>query len=148
MKNSRQTEIVRLVREREIETQAELASLLMQAGFSATQATISRDIRELKLYKTMTKNGRSCYAAPGPELQPERYRRVLKESVVSVTAAKSLIVIRTVPGMAMAAAAALDEWHHNGIAGCIAGDDTIFCAMNLQAGEEDLINDIQKLLTE
>ena len=147
MKNARHLEIMKLIREYDIETQTELVSRLSEAGFVATQATVSRDIRALKLIKTQRKNGKACYEVPDSTAQPEKYIRLLKEAVVSVIAAKNLIVVRTVPGMAMAAAAALDEWENEDIAGCIAGDDTIFCAVYPDADPDAVISKLNDLLS-
>lgn len=147
MKIARHAEILRIIRENEVETQTELAELLTEAGFPATQATISRDIRSLRLIKVLRKSGRACYESPEAQSQPEKYVRVLKETVLSVAEAKNLIVIRTVSGMAMAAAAALDGWGNDKIAGCIAGDDTVFCAVFPDVDSESIISDINELLS-
>lgn len=123
-----------LISQYEIETQEELARRLVEAGFQVTQATISRDIRELALTKVPGKNGRAKYAsmdyggAPPPAYS-DRYARVLQDGMVSMTQADNLVVIKTVSGMAMAVAAAVDALGIEEIAGCIAGDDTIMCAV-------------------
>lgn len=147
MKIARHAEILRLIRTYDIETQTDLVRCLNEAGYAATQATVSRDIRELRLSKAPLPNGRVHYVAPEQEIHPEKYRRVLRDSVLSLHPAKNLIVVKTVPGMAMAAAASLDDWNCKKIAGCIAGDDTIFCALAPDADLEDTIRDIEALLS-
>ena len=135
MKNKRQTKIIELVTTFDIGTQEELAERLSQAGFAVTQATVSRDIRELKLSKVNLGDGRQRYV-PGTGESPElsdKYERALKDGFVSADRAVNMLVIKTFPGMAMASAAALDAIGITEIMGSIAGDDTIMCAT---AGEE------------
>lgn len=129
----RQKKILELISEREIETQEELASRLKELGFEVTQATVSRDIRELSLVKLPPGQGKQKYivsdvAAFSGELS-DKYVRVLKEAIVSVDNAQNLLVIKTVSGMAMAVAAAVDSMHLKEIVGSIAGDDTIMAAV-------------------
>lgn len=148
MKIARHAEILKIIKENEVETQSELAELLKEAGFSATQATVSRDIRALRLVKSLRNSGKACYEAPQDnQVQPEKYIRVLKGTILSVVQAKNLVIVRTVPGMAMAAAAALDGWENEKIAGCIAGDDTIFCAAFTDEEAAIILEDINKLLS-
>ena len=131
MKIGRQAKIVDIINRYEIETQEELAERLNQEGFRVTQATVSRDIRELKLTKIAINGGRQKYAvmqANGTGLN-EKYLRVLKDGFASMDMAQNILVVKTVSGMAMAVAAALDAMHWPEIAGCIAGDDTIMCAI-------------------
>ena len=130
MKIARHAKIIELINQYAIETQEELAGRLNEAGFRVTQATVSRDIRELKLTK-MTVEGKQRYVVvPGPGGQLSgKYIGILRESFVSMDMAQNILVIKTVAGMAMAAAAALDGLHWTEIVGCIAGDDTIFCAV-------------------
>ena len=130
MKIERHAKIIELINQYAIETQEELAGRLNEAGFRVTQATVSRDIRELKLTK-MTVEGKQRYVVvPGPCGQLSgKYIGILRESFVSMDMAQNILVIKTVAGMAMAAAAALDGLHWTEIVGCIAGDDTIFCAV-------------------
>ncbi len=132
MKQVRQNKILELIETYEIETQEELAARLRENGFSVTQATVSRDIRELKLTKKAGSRSRSYIycAVPEPDVLPEaRYIRVLSDSVLSMELAMNILVIKTSAGMAMAAAAALDHCALPEIVGCIAGDDTIMCAV-------------------
>ena len=130
MKVERHSKIVELIGKYEIETQEELAERLNEAGFNVTQATVSRDIRELKLTKAPGKNGRQCYAVMQHQKDfGEKYIRIFRDCYVSMDMAQNILVIKTVSGMAMAVAAALDAIHFTEIVGCIAGDDTIMCAI-------------------
>lgn len=134
MKRARQEKVLELIRRYEIETQEELAKRLLDAGIPVTQATISRDIRELNLTKVSGENGRPKYAAldyGGNSSTPynDRYARVLQDGMVSMQQADNLVVIKTVGGMAMAVAAAIDALGIDEIVGSIAGDDTIMCAV-------------------
>lgn len=131
MKVGRQSKIIELITKHEIETQEELAQRLLEAGYHVTQATISRDIRELKLTKVATEQGRQKYIALNNKETEftEKYVRVLKDGFLSMDQAQNIMVVKTVSGMAMAVAAALDALHFDGMVGCIAGDDTIFCAI-------------------
>ena len=132
MKRNRHDKILEIIREKDIETQEELAAALKESGYTVTQATVSRDIRQLGLSKSPSPSGKLRYVLiRKEENQPaDRYARVLRDSFVSAESAQNLLVIRTVSGMAMAAAAALDAMDHTQIIGCIAGDDTIFAAMS------------------
>ena len=131
MKSQRHCKIIELISKNNIETQEELADTLNQAGFNVTQATVSRDIRELKLTKMSVNGERQKYVIlQSKENQMnEKYMRVLKDGFVSMDMAQNILVIKTVPGMAMAVAAALDAMSWFEIVGCIAGDDTIMCAV-------------------
>lgn len=130
MKRERHAKIIELIGQYAIETQEELAEKLNEAGFQVTQATVSRDIRELKLTK-MTVSGRQRYVVVREHSHQmgEKYIGILKEGFVSMDMAQNILVIKTVAGMAMAVGAALDALHWQEIVGCIAGDDTIFCAV-------------------
>lgn len=131
MKVGRHARIVDLIGKYDIETQEELADYLKREGYQVTQATISRDIRELKLTKIATNNGKQKYAlmqTQGSEMN-EKYLRVLKDGFVSMDMAQNILVVKTVSGMAMAVAVAIDAMHWPEVAGCIAGDDTIMCAI-------------------
>lgn len=129
MKSARHEKIIELIREYDIDTQEELAAKLNAAGFKVTQATVSRDIRALKLMKVTGKEGKSRYAIlseTSTELG-DKYTRVLHDALTSIETAQNMIVIRTVPGMAMGVAAALDALNWKEILGSIAGDDTVMC---------------------
>ena len=131
MKSSRQNKIVEIIRKYHVETQEELADYLEKAGFTVTQATVSRDIRELKLTKVPTESGRSKYAVHqgATSALNDKLVRVLRDAYISMDKAQNILVIKTVSGMAMAAAAALDSLELDAIVGCIAGDDTIMCVV-------------------
>ena len=149
MKSKRHAKIIELVNEFEIETQDELARRLNEAGFNVTQATVSRDIRELKLSKVSVHGGRQKYVVlSGHDSQvSDKYTRVLKDGFMSRGLATHMVVIRTVTGMAMAVATAIDNMHIPGIVGCIAGDDTIMCAIHSEEEANkvmELIDDIIK----
>ena len=148
MKSKRHAKILELIDQFDIETQEELADRLNQNGFSVTQATISRDIRELKLSKVSGSNGRQKYVAfikPTMEMT-DKYSRVLKEGYISKELASSLIVIKTVTGMAMAVAVAIDHMDLPGVVGCIAGDDTIMCALRSPEDANFVLERINQML--
>ena len=131
MNTKRQTKMLELIKKHDIETQEELSDYLQKEGYQVTQATVSRDIRELKLTKVAMSNGRQKYAAltEANEDLSEKYTRVFRDAFVSMDMAQNILVIKTVSGMAMAVAAAIDAMHLHEIVGCIAGDDTIMCAV-------------------
>ena len=131
MKVSRHAKIVELIGQYDVETQEELAELLNREGFQVTQATVSRDIRDLKLTKVQTEKGNQKYVVLQPEENQisEKYRRVLRDGFSSMDLAQNILVIKTVSGMAMAVAAAIDNMDWTEVVGCIAGDDTIMCAI-------------------
>jgi transcriptional regulator of arginine metabolism len=144
MKISRQAKIIELINKYDIETQEELAERLMRDGYNVTQATVSRDIRELKLSKIALDDGRQKYIVlqqTEPGLS-EKYARVLREGFVSMEMAQNILVIKTISGMAMAVAAALDALQISSIVGCIAGDDTIMCAIR---SKEETVSVMEKL---
>ena len=148
MKVRRQSKIIELINKYNIETQEELADLLTEAGFNVTQATISRDIRELKLTKVAVDNGKQKYIVlQNQEAKlSEKYVRVLRDGFLSMDMAQNLLVIKTVSGMAMAVAAAIDALHITGIVGCIAGDDTIMCAIRSTDETHVVMQKINKLV--
>lgn len=150
MKTERHAQIIRLISQYDIETQEELAEKLNQAGFRVTQATISRDIRELKLTKIAKTDGGSRYAVLQNTNQEmsQKYINVLKASFQSMDHAQNILVIKTVSGMAMAAAAALDDMNFQEIVGCIAGDNTIMCAIRSTDEALLLMEKIRKMLNE
>ena len=131
MKRQRHEVVVDLINKYDIETQEELAAYLKEEGFEVTQATVSRDIRELKLSKIATGNGKQKYIILKNDDSHlgDKYIRVLRDGFVSMNMAQNILVIKTVQGMAMAVAAALDAMKFPEIVGCIAGDDTIMCAV-------------------
>lgn len=149
MKLERHSKIVELIGKYEIETQEELAAYLKQSGFRVTQATVSRDIRELKLTKISGPGGKQRYVVMQSQETPsDKYIRVLRDGYLSMDMAQNILVIRTVSGMAMAVAAALDAIHFHEIVGCIAGDDTIMCAVRSVDDTILVMDKIQKLVAE
>ena len=126
MKLERHSKIIELINQYDIETQDELADLLNKCGYNVTQATVSRDIRQLKLIKQSV-DGKQKYVVLQGNLYEmnDKYIRILKDGFVSMAMAQNILVIKTVSGMAMAVAAALDAMEWNEIVGCIAGDDRI-----------------------
>ena len=146
MKLERHGKIVELIGKYEIETQEELAEYLNQAGFAVTQATVSRDIRELKLTKVQSESGKQRYMVLQNQSSfSDKYIRILRDGYMSMDMAQNILVIKTVSGMAMAVAAALDALHFSEIVGCIAGDDTIMCAVR-SADDTILVMDKLKKL--
>ena len=136
MKLQRQRKIIDLVEEFEIETQEELAQRLQEAGYAATQSTISRDIRELNLQKNANGRGKLVYTS------------AQERAVLSVDVSQNILVIRTASGMAMAAAAVLDELKWEEVLGCIAGDDTIMCVVKDAQSSRLVMDRLQSLLEE
>ena len=148
MKLARHDKILELISREQIETQEELAKRLQAEGFQVTQATVSRDIRQLKLTKAAGPNGRSHYIVQ-KEAQQElggKYIQVLKNGFSGMDTAQNLLIIHTVSGMAMAVAAALDELKIQGIVGCIAGDNTIMCATKSSEIAQQVMAQIDKML--
>ncbi len=131
MKVNRHAKIIELINKYRVETQEELAEYLNREGFKVTQATVSRDIRDLKLTKVPSDDGKQCYSVHHSleSGMSEKYIRVLKDGYVSMDMAQNILVIKTVSGMASAVCAALDAMKWNEIVGSIAGDDTIMCAI-------------------
>lgn len=147
MKVERHSKIVELISKHEIETQEELADKLNEAGFNVTQATVSRDIRELKLTKVATDSGRQRYVVLQSQGNfSDKYIRILKDGFMSMDMAQNILVIKTVSGMAMAVAAALDAIHFKEVVGCIAGDDCIMCAVRTIDDTILLMDKIRKLV--
>lgn len=148
MKTSRQSKIIELIQKNDIETQDELLEYLLKDGFKVTQATVSRDIRELKLTKIATSNGKQKYATlnGNSEDLSERYVRVLREGYVSMDMAQNILVIKTVSGMAGAVCAAIDAMQINEIVGSIAGDDTIMCAIRSVEDTLVLMKKLRKIV--
>ena len=147
MKTKRHSKIVELINTYDIETQEELAQRLEESGFAVTQATISRDIRDLKLSKVVMANGKQKYSLmPKQDGISEKYVRILGEAFVSMDMAQNILVVKTVSGMAMAAAAALDSMQMSEIVGCIAGDDTIMAAIRSVEDTVVVMERIRKLV--
>ena len=148
MKTKRHNAIIDFIKTREIATQEELLDLLKKSGFDVTQATISRDIRELNLTKVNVGNRQKYAVLQKDEGISEKYVRVLRDGFVSMLPSGNLVVLKTVVGMAMAVATAIDALEINEIVGCIAGDDTIFIAVSESSTTTDVINELKKLTKE
>lgn len=147
MKTERHSKIIELIHKYEIGTQEELADRLNEEGFYVTQATVSRDIRELKLTKVVRDDGKQKYiiVTGSDENLNEKYLRILKDGFLSVDRAENMIVIKTVPGMAMAVATALDAMQWKEVVGCIAGDDTIMAAIRTKGDALIVMEKIRKI---
>ncbi len=148
MKNNRQKQILEIISTEVIETQEELIDRLIGCGYKVTQATVSRDIKELKLVKTATDRNKYRYVRSGSDESKQyvKYDNILLETMVSVDVAGHLIVIRTHNGMAMAAGAAIDAMGWNEIVGSIAGDDTVFVAVRTEEGVRNIADRLMSLI--
>lgn len=147
-KKERLSRILELIQEKDIATQEELADALRSDGFDVTQATVSRDIRELRLQKARIPGGGQKYTAPPNDdlLIVQKYSHVMKAGLTSMDRAQNILVIRTVSGMAMAVAAAIDSLHFPEVVGCIAGDDTIMVAVRSADDTASLMKKIQDMI--
>ena len=148
MKTGRHAKILELIQKNEIETQEELSARLEEQGYHVTQATVSRDIRELKLTKVASENGRQKYVALTDKSgeMSEKFVRIFRDGFISMDMAQNILVIKTVSGMAMAVAAALDAMKFHEIVGSIAGDDTIMCAVRSVDETAVLMKRLRRLL--
>ena len=148
MKKVRHKAIVDIIKKYNVETQEELAGYLKEAGFIVTQATVSRDIRELKLSKVPIGGGRQKYVIirHDESHMEDKFIRVLKDGFVSMDMAQNILVVKTVSGMAMAVAAAIDSMKFHEVVGCIAGDDTIMVAVRTTEDTIILMDKIHKML--
>ncbi|MCD7981108.1 MAG: arginine repressor [Clostridiales bacterium] len=147
MKEKRHAMILEIIRRQNVGTQEELCEILNSEGYSVTQATVSRDIRELNLTKISAGGGQKKYVLlyDAEDELGEKYRRVFRDGVVSIDTAQNILVIRTVSGMAMAVAAAIDMMDCQEIVGSIAGDDTIMCAVRTSDEALALMRRFQRL---
>lgn len=148
MKKVRHGKIIEIIDKHDVETQEELAAYLRQAGYDVTQATVSRDIRELKLSKVPTGEGKQKYIVIKQDDSHlgDKYIRVLRDGFVSMDMAQNILVIKTVSGMAMAVAAALDALKFSEVVGCIAGDDTIMVAVRTVEDTQILMDKIHLMI--
>ena len=146
MRYTRQSRIIELISSEDISTQEKLAQRLKEEGFNVTQATVSRDIKELQLVKLPGKTGKNCYALP-PENESEahtKFRKVLKETILSIVPAENIIVIRTLSGCAGAACEAIDAVIPKEVLGTLAGDNTILLVVD----KKENVNLVLSLLKE
>lgn len=149
MKAKRHAKILELIGEKNINTQEELQNELSKQGFQVTQATVSRDIKELRLIKSLSNDGSYHYTTHQKERGSDlsfKFHAIFSESVQSVDYAQNLVVVKCYTGMANAACAALDSIHWEGLVGTIAGDDTILAVMRSDAMAEKMIEDLNKLI--
>jgi len=149
MKAKRQTQVLEIVTHEEIETQDELLERLRRRGVHTTQATVSRDIKDLRLVKAQTGDGRYKYVVSGemPDaVFASRLQSIFRDSVTSMEAAQNIVVLKTLPGLAPAACSALDALGHPDVAGTLAGDDTAFVAMRTTAAAEEFVLQIRNML--
>lgn len=143
MKNKRQYKILDIVKMHNVETQEMLQSLLSQYGFNVTQATVSRDIKELNLVKKSGKNGIYRYEVPTANSTKQN---IFIDTVTDIDYAINTVVIKCHNGMAQAACAALDSMKYENIVGTIAGDDTIFILMRTESDAHNLVKTFKKLI--
>lgn len=149
-KAKRLQRILEIIEARPIETQDDLCHALREDGYEITQATVSRDVRELGLSKRLRPDGRLCYSSYSEEdvRTRNKFIRVIRDALVSMDTAGNLLIVRTISGMAMAAAAAIDSQKFEDVVGCIAGDDTIFVAMKEPRETKELMEKIRRLVGE
>ena len=148
MRATRQNAILAIVSEMEIQTQEELSTKLRSMGYEVTQATVSRDIKELRLVKVRNDNGVVCYRADKDDDNSDvenRLRSIFKHSMVSIDSAENDVVIKTLPGVGGAAAAAIDAMHWPEVVGTIAGDDTILMITRSSKLALDVIDKLKKI---
>ncbi|MGE5614156.1 MAG: arginine repressor [Bacillota bacterium] len=148
MKYNRHAKILELIEKYPIETQEELVSKLREQGMNVTQATVSRDIRELKLIKVMADGGHYRYATVSKNEGSinDRLLKILSESFTGIDYASNITVIKTLPGMAQGSAAALDALKWDDIVGTIAGDDTIMVVCRTEKNAQELVNKLNKMI--
>ncbi len=148
MKISRHAKILELIEKKEIDTQEDLAEELKKSGFNVTQATVSRDIKELRLIKVLTEGGAYKYAALKEQdtMLSERLVKIFSESVLSIDYAGNIVVIKTFSGAAGGACEAIDVFDISEIVGTIAGDDTIFVLVRTEEQAEVIIEKFKKLM--
>lgn len=149
MKSGRQEKILEIIASKDVETQSQLIDELLACGLKSTQATLSRDIKELRLVKELSSAGKYRYVAASREELTDfdlRLKKIFRESVTSYAIAQNILVIKTMPGLASAACAALDGMDVEGLVGTLAGDDTAFIAMKDREAAENLEREVEKLL--
>ena len=148
MKLGRQSVIMEIINERDVETQNQLMEALAERGFKSTQATLSRDIRDMRLVKELGPKGNYRYVAATKQETPDldvRLKKIFKESLISYDLAQNLVVLKTLPGLANGACSALDGMDIEGLVGTLAGDDTAFLAMRDNASALALYKEIEQL---
>jgi transcriptional regulator of arginine metabolism len=148
MRYARQNKILDLIRTYEVGTQEKLAKLLHSSGFNVTQATVSRDIKELQLVKAISETGKSCYAIPSKVEAPvsDRFKKILKETVQNIVSAENIIVIKTLSGCANAAGEAIDTSDYPEIVGTIAGDNTMLVIVDKKENVPCLLETLREII--
>ncbi len=148
MKKNRHDKIIELIAKNVVETQEQLAALLRKSGYDVTQATVSRDIRQMKLSKQVTEDGKQkyVYVTADSDVMQDKYVSVLRAGFLSMDVAQNILVIKSVSGMAMALAAAIDALEFPQVVGCIAGDDTIMMAIKTNEEAVELMEEIRDLM--
>ena len=149
MKSKRQAEILRIIEEVDVETQDQLLAELRERGFTSTQATISRDIKELHLVKELTSYGTYKYAVSGRKNSLNfagRLRTIFKEGVTSFDRAQNIVVLKTMPGLAPAAGAAIDGMDIPELVGSLSGDDTVILIMRNGEAAEEFCEEMREML--
>lgn len=148
MKTKRHTKILEIVRDRAVETQEDLMELLRQEGFQVTQATVSRDIKELRLVKTLGADGTYRYAPAKAESVTisGQFYSLFSDTVQSVDYAGNIVVVRCLSGMAQAVCASMDSMHWKEVVGTLAGDDTIICIVKDESRAVGLVTELKKLI--
>ncbi len=149
MKTSRKQKIIELIQENCIVTQDDLMHRLEECGHSVTQATVSRDIKELRLLKVLDANGKYRYVMPQPETpdMTSKFSTFFADAVISVNNGQNMVCIKCQVGMAQAVCASLDNMHWEGVIGTLAGDDTIFVLCDTIATAESMVDEFKKLYT-
>lgn len=148
MKTARQNVILQIIAERDIETQSQLIEALAEHGVSSTQATLSRDIKDLQLVKELGDSGKYRYVVSGKSKNTDhelRLKKIFRESVTAYNTAQNLVVLKTLPGLAPAACSALDAMIIDNLVGTIAGDDTAFLAMKDSQSAENFCREIGEM---
>lgn len=150
MKSKRQSTLLKLIEKYDISTQSELTEYLNKEGFNATQATVSRDIKDLRLVKAVGANGKSKYAVSHSATDSgfsEKLLAIFRESVLSYDNAQNIVVLKTMPGLASAACSAIDSMQSSDIVGTLAGDDTAFLVMHTAESASDFCESLGKMLS-
>ncbi|MBW9170741.1 arginine repressor [Clostridium estertheticum] len=150
MKISRHAKIIEIIQSKDVETQEQLAQELKNNGFDITQATVSRDIKELKLIKVMNAHGTHIYStsSPGDSFLSNKLVNIFSQTVLYVDNVDKFIVLKTISGAGAAAAEALDSLKFSGIVGTVAGDNTVFILVRNEEDSKDIIQKVKKMISE
>ena len=148
MKAKRHAKLLEKIRNNSVNTQEELLKLLNESGFGVTQATVSRDIKELRLIKTLDSNGNYHYSTVQQESEDisSKFHTIFADTVTNIDYAGNIVVVKCLPGMAMAACAAMDALRRPNMVGTISGDDTFFCIMRDENNSIDLVSELKRMV--